>query len=392
MNLQGRVKSLVRNAARRWLPDRVYETVRVHHLPLLQARCEAVRHALSIGNCYPEELGIALTTRCNLRCFICDRDDFHGEDLDFSKLDTLRSAIRHAKTIDLTGWGEPFLYARCFDALKTIYELNPSPSLITLTTNGSVAKPAHAEALTGHLHGLTISLNAATAATYNRDMQHGDFARTTARVRDFVAAFPPDDRVKLRLHFVAHRENMQEIPEFVALAKNLDVSHVSYGHYLAKNRQHMASTLLDAREEYNRLLDAAVQLGGQLGVKVTARRFFHEKPRNAQGCLLPFRSCYVRIDGGLAPCCFSGSAVMGNAFEEGFEQVWFGDAYRKLRRSRNLPACRCCPEFLPLDAPAAHLTPTLKEENGLVQIERAHDGLKNAANHNHNETKSAVGT
>ncbi len=85
---------------------------------------------------------------------------------------------------------------------------------------------------------MVISLNAATRSTYNRDMVHGDFDRTVGAVRAFIAALPDDDRQKINMHFVAHRANFHEIPDFVRLAHELGSAVVSIGHYLINMVDH----------------------------------------------------------------------------------------------------------------------------------------------------------
>ena len=63
----------------------------------------------------PRKLTIALTDRCNLKCFICWRDEFEqtrdskGGHFDIAQLRHLENAIRHAEMISLTGFGESFL-------------------------------------------------------------------------------------------------------------------------------------------------------------------------------------------------------------------------------------------------------------------------------------------
>jgi len=86
--------------------------------------------------CYPSTLAIFLTTNCNLRCFICRREGFKGQNLEFENIFKLINPIRFAKTIDLTGWGEPFIYPKFVEILDFIYSINPM-KLIQITTNGT---------------------------------------------------------------------------------------------------------------------------------------------------------------------------------------------------------------------------------------------------------------
>jgi len=318
---------------------------------------------------YPGFLSISLTTRCNLRCFICRRENHVGENLPFGNLARLAPAIRHARTIDLTGWGECFVYPRFQDVLGYIYSLNPRENLIRITTNGTLLTRDTAALLGRGLRTLIISLNAATPETYNRDMKHGEFGSTLQHIREFMETLPVEDRGKVQLHFVAHTGNYLEIPDFVLLARDLGIGTVTIGQYLVDLREHVPYALLSVREEYNEMVHRARELAREAGIAFHAPRFFEESSvAPASECLDPVNACYVQVDGQVAPCCFCGSYQIGNVYKEGFEAVWFGREYRRLRRKRYLPACRVCTPHLPLDDPGAHFTAYFKERKEFGSI------------------------
>lgn len=363
-----------RRLARRILPERTFMAIaRLAVAPTRRWSRRfwfALPQSVARGHQFPEVLAISLTSRCNLRCFICRREGFHPEDLDFENLAKLGAAIHHAKTIDLTGWGEPFLYPRLQDVLDYIYSLN-SGEVIGLTTNGSRLTEAHARMLSGHLSYLNISLNAATKATYERDMKYGDFDATLSSIRSFVSALNASDRSKLNLHMVAHAQNYQEIPAFVALAYDLEISLVSVGPYLVGIDDHSRYSLLEVKDEYNRVVKEARELAGDLGVQFGAPEFFRETSPSTAGCLAPFTDCYILPSGEVHPCCYCGNSVtMGNVFREGFAGVWFGHRYRKLRHERHLPACRVCPPLLSFDCIQAHYTADFKLSDRFDEIVR----------------------
>ena len=314
---------------------------------------------------YPKTLVLYLTTRCNIRCFICRREDFKGEDIDLANLVKVENAVRHATTIDLTGWGECFLFKDVEKVLQFIFSHNSRINLIQITSNGTLLSARIAGLLAGHLHSLTISLNAATASTYNRDMVHADFDTTIGRIKEFMANLQEIDRRKIALHFVAHTENFRELPKFVELAYELGIGRITIGNYLVGNTEHEIYSLLTVKEEFNLVIDATLELGNKLKVEIcNARKFFTSSPPPPpQQCKDPFDTCFINPDGLVAgPCCFSGEEKMGNVYESSFESVWFGEKYEKLRRSRYLPACQECVPFSSFDDPASHLTGMLKAD------------------------------
>lgn len=376
---------------RRVLPDPQYDRVLAGYrnvrdrLPDREkARRFLLRRPVSLGNrypgfLYPKVLSLCLTTRCNLRCFICRREDVRGQDLDFGNLPRLKNAIRHAATIDLTGWGECLVYPKFEEALSYILSLNGRDGLIQITSNGTLLSRGIAARLAGHMRRVTISLNAAAGETYDREMKHGDFGKTMGNVREFASALGEGDRRKINFHFVAHTENFREIPDFVRLARGTGVSSVTIGQYLVGIAEHHRYSLLNAREEYNAVLHEADRLARELGVHLVARRFFGEEATAGFECNDPYDACFVEVDGRVGPCCFCGSYRIGNVFESGFESVWFGEGYRKLRERRHLPACRSCSPFVPFDDPGAHFTAYLKEKEEFREVlDRYGDGSRRA--------------
>ena len=364
----------VANLLRRALPPRAYAVVERDYVDVVRivlSLNRRIKGTLFLKYKYPSTLSIFLTTRCNLRCFICRREGMKGEDLTFENIYKLEKAIRYAHTIDLTGWGECLLYPRFEDVLRYIYSLNPRGNLIQITTNGTRLSQHISELLRGHMKLVLISLNAATAETYNRDMKHGNFTDTVSAIQSFMSGLEKKDKGKVQLHFVAHTNNIHEIPDFVRLARKLGITKVSFGNYLISIPEHYQYSLIHVKEQYNHMLDEAMNLGAKLGVWVSTRRFFVEKEGDYkhQNCEFPFTDCFVLPNGDVGPCCYSGNFYMGNAYATDFESVWFGELYRKLRRRRFLAACQRCTPFLTFDDYRAHFTEEFKRSDTFKHLE-----------------------
>jgi len=320
---------------------------------------------------YPSQLSIFLTTRCNLKCFVCNRDGYKGQDMKFENIYKLSDAIKYAKKVDLTGWGECFLYPRFEDVLNYIYSQNSREDLIFITTNGTRLSKHIAGLLSGRLNLFVISLNAATAETYNKQMKNGDFEKTLSAIRRFLLRLGEKERLKINLSFVAHTRNFQEIPDFVVLAHDLGISAVTIIHYMVGIAEHRQYSLLNVRNEYNVIVDRAKAIGNRLDVLVhTPRQFFSEKKRSVNECLSPFNECFIEVNGDVFPCCFCGTYRIGNVYKGTFEDVWFSEAYRKLRKKRYLQGCQNCMVFLPLDEFGVHFTSHFKETSAFKEMEQ----------------------
>ncbi|MEE9614562.1 MAG: radical SAM protein [Thermodesulfobacteriota bacterium] len=323
---------------------------------------------------YPKLVSIFLTTKCNLRCYICRPDGFKGSNLKMEDLKKLKDVIKHGEIVELTGWGEAFLYPKLEEALNYIYSINPRNDLIQINTNGTLLSRKMARLLSGHLRLLTISLNAAKPETYRRFMKY-DFEKTLSAIKGFLSELSENDRQKTKMHFVALKQTFREVPDFIILAHELGVPVVSIGNYFVAKKEHADDALLHVKEEYNAVIDRAMELGEKFGIRVEARRFFEEKRNNFynpdRDCMDPFNSVYISTEGDVAPCCFAGAYSPGNVYGTDFESVWFGEKYQKLRKSRYLPPCKTCTPYIPFDDYNAHFTSQLKDSEEFEEIKKA---------------------
>ena len=346
----------------------------------------------------PHKITVALTDRCNLKCFICTREEFEGQlgskgnNLSLENLYSMESSLRDAQIIQLTGFGETFLHPNLGEALDYIYSINPREDLIEFVSNGTLLSRAWGEKLDKRLNNLAISLNAALPETYKRDMypylfrytresapkayrgkqfaednnreRPCQFERTVGNIADFMSGLSEQSARRVALHYVVHRDNIDEMPEFVRLAKNLGISLINFTHYMVNRVENIEFSVYFQKERYNAAVDGAVALGKELGVTVNARQFFKEEIKQfdpERDCRWPHEQAIVFTPGQTTPCCHIGDVSMGNAFEQGFDAVWNGKPYRKLRRERWMNTCQNCTMFQTFDDWKAHFHPVVKE-------------------------------
>ncbi len=264
---------------------------------------------------HPHTLALFLTLKCNYCCFFCTRGDNElYATVDFEKLLPLAPAIRDATMVDITGWGEPFLYPRMKEVIEFINQHNRK-GCISVTTNGSLLKEEYARLLAENLHHVVFSLNAATERTYERDMVNGDWH------------IPGN---KMIFSFVAHRENIHEFPRFVRLAHSFGVTTVNLTPVIVTKPELIQQSLWYDKEYADELIEAAMVEGRRLGVQIGARRFHTgSTPPARVECRSPYDEAFVAVDGAMGACCYAG-------------QHKNGAAYQALRKERHFPECQSC--------------------------------------------------
>ena len=102
----------------------------------------------------------------------------------------------------------------------------------------------------------------------------------------------------------------------------------------------------DAEQE--EIIAECEALSAQLGVRLSASGA--RDPRSSlaaarpadyspwQNCTRPWTTAYVTANGNCLPCCISpfatnnyDSLIMGNLFQQSFDEIWNGEAYRRFR-------------------------------------------------------------
>lgn len=311
---------------------------------------------------YPAVLSIALSSHCNAACFFCRESDYKGQAVEFENIHKLETAIRHARSIDLTGWGEPFFYPRFEEVVEYVCRVNPGKQLITLTSNGSFLSARWGKLLSGRIASLVLSMNAGTSEVYAEQMRYKNqrftLENTIKNIREFQQQITLEDRSRIIFHMVANTDNYKDMSALVRLAGELGVPAVNIGNFICAQEEHLDKTLVHVKEDYNAELDRALIEAGNSNVRVNGRRFFSNETvvRGAETCIAPFEQCFVEMPGTVSPCCFLGRDRLGNVYEDGFDAVWFSDLFMHLRKARYLPACKVCTIFMPFDEPTAHMS------------------------------------
>lgn len=316
---------------------------------------------------YPKKLTIGVTDRCNLNCWICQRDYYEsiigckGRDLPMENLMKLEKPLRHAETVSLTGFGETFLIPHLEEMLEYIFSLNSGKYLIDVITNGTLLSTKRGRLLSGHLQSMVISLNASTDETYKKYVG-ANLQKTLAGIREFMNELDDEQRGRIMITYVVHRENMHELCECVDIAKELGVNRVIFNQYQVNKEENVASSIYFYQDEYNEALKGAQARGEQIGVAVGGSKFGQRTgqvlARNPQECDSPFYEITINIDGRVVPCCYAGHYI-GNVYEQDFDEVWFGEEYEKLRHNRGLRACGQCQTIVSFDNYRAHVAPDL---------------------------------
>jgi len=319
----------------------------------------------------PTFLQIEPVGQCNLRCQMCPilfrRDGPpHGPPafLPFADFISLLDQFPGLRELQLQGLGEPMMHPRFFDMVRHAKERGMQ---VSTNSNLTLLNARRAAMAVGSgLDWLHVSIDGATAATYERNRVRAHFDRVLANLAHLLAAKRQagSDHPHVRLVVVVMRQNLAELPDLVRLAHRwsmeaMFVQHLAHdfaesslpADYLPMRAFVQAQTLLEETpERIARYFDEARRVAEELGMPLrlprTRPRLHPPGTPGRRRCDWPWSGAYLSYQGDAMPCCMVATpdrSNFGNMVQHGVRAIWDGDAYREFRR--RLLRCELPPEI-----------------------------------------------
>jgi radical SAM protein with 4Fe4S-binding SPASM domain len=216
------------------------------------------------------------------------------------------------------------------------------------------------------LDELRVSLDASTPATYRRIRGVDAFDRVVRNLEGLarLKAELRASRPAVSLWFTALRDNIEEIPGLVPLARRVEAPEIHLqrlvynGLGLATGEQSLygrleerEAALITATEAAARAAGVVFSASGAAAPEISLIPSRAGQPWSA--CRRPWSLAYVTVSGNVLPCCIApwitghyDGNVLGNLYRETLETIWWGDRYRRFRRALQTAAppepCRGC--------------------------------------------------
>src|SRR5512143_1648542 len=175
--------------------------------------------------------------QCNLRCQMCPiqfRQDGppYGPPafMDFDVFTRLVDQFVGLETLHLQGLGEPTMHPRFFDMVR--YAVGKGIR-VTTNTNLTLMNARRAEeCVTSGLHTLHVSLDGATAATFERIRARAHFDRVLHNLELVLEARTrlASNLPHLHMVMVIMRQNLHELPDLVRLAARYQMEQIFVQH------------------------------------------------------------------------------------------------------------------------------------------------------------------
>lgn len=254
----------------------------------------------------PRWIAIEVTTKCNLLCKMCDRNNLDRGfgNLDFEvykKIVDEISKFETIQTVNLQGFGEPLIYPEYIEAVA--YSKRKEISNIALNTNGTLLdEKMIKELVKAGIDTISISLDAFTKETYDIVRPNSDFEMVVRNIKNLLRYKLQNNlkKPRVQLTFVDQKKNHHELKGFVEYwIEKVDgiYSQREYHHFKLVDR----STI---------------------------------KERKRIPCPHLWRSMVIYWNGQVTVCPMddNGDLVVGNIYGNSLREIWYGKKFEAIRR------------------------------------------------------------
>ncbi len=316
----------------------------------------------------PFHVEISTNNACNLSCVMCERPDLSY--IGAHKLEEIADQVfPTASVVTPSATSEPAMGD--FDKILDLCERHGL--YLDLITNGTLITDRHIQRLAGRIYKVDFSIDSHIPEVYEDIRRGARFPRMLAGLRRLVGLSRADG-FPITLVVVLMKQNLTTLDGTMAFARAEGISRVRVQkmlpfftdpqrfmvaeHFSAEEIQtHLERAKAAARRERVHLhldLDPAEEVLAPVEEPILTApgvvQAFYRGLREKRPDFCYQIASYVRIvpNGNVYPCCRGAGdhLKMGNVFEESFEAIWNGEAYRTLReefQTGNLrEGCRQC--------------------------------------------------
>lgn len=284
------------------------------------------------------------TTRCNLNCLWCHRQEPRfkkhlNKDLDFEKFKKFIPGLKGATRIHLGGLGEFLLYPKLFDLIKLCRQYVPE---VVLTTNLTLLTPEMTHKLTeAGLTYLEASIDGFASGLQQK--YRGSVIADIDKILPNLKYFSDYANIPIQINSVVSGLNLKSL--YPAVDKIKDIKNVVCLHTIKlfmtdfmKNNGIKRITAKQHRDLLAHFHKRAEQLGlnklvfspdideVDLDPVITMKDKYNI-------CFVAFEDPTIDCEGYLVPCGRISNVKLDNVFKLGFDKAWNGPKARQFRKN-----------------------------------------------------------
>lgn len=300
--------------------------------------------ALAVSNraIKPVHINIEITHRCNLSCFFCPgkfAKDM-GPDMTLARFKEALAKLPNLKVITFLGRGETLINPDVYAMVD--FARSKGIEAIDIVTNGTLFSEDNIKKLKG-VSNFTVSVDSPDTEEYKkmRGFSLSKIEENLGRLNKFA-----DWKPYLTIQMIVTSYNMGKMKDMLDWTKKMGASRCSFVLMMAFEEE-LDKSNPQFTAEFKEIIKDAVAYAKEIGIDIIAPSATPER----RNCFEPWRSVKLALNGDIYPCCYifesshdwdeyyKGACrsvnqqgyVMGNIFNNDFDKIWNGPAYKVLR-------------------------------------------------------------
>lgn len=284
---------------------------------------------------YPREIEVEITTRCPLKCIMCEHTywDEPKKDLSLGEYKYIIDQFQHLRWINTTGEGSSYLNKQFLDILA--YTKSKGIFVKMVESFTMLTEEQIKETIKLGVERIICSMEGATKETYEKIRVGASFDKVISNLllfdewkRKLRSPLP-----ELSFRYILMSTNFSEVFDFIKLINSLGVgSSIDVVGIL--DFDEIKSLSIKERSE---LIEELKRVANENNLKV---------PLGPTITRFPITTCtfwtqpYIMMGGYVMPCCgvmmsnrrdYLRKYALGNIFEKSFKEIWYSPTYKKLR-------------------------------------------------------------
>ncbi len=305
---------------------------------------------------FPWNIEIEITTRCHLRCIMCEHTFFpdteRNWDLPFEDFKKIINQFPRLFWCNPTGEGSAFFNKDYMRMLKYLAKKGVCIDLVD--SFDRLDRKTIRQLVELPVHRLWLSLDGINKETYEKIKVGANFDRVIENVK-YLVSYRNQKKSpvpELCVRFVIMRSNINQMPDFVDFVHNLDPNVYAIEFTRLMEFPGVMDLITDVPE---RIIEETKKRGKQHGIllHINANVPHHERSLPSITECVYWSDPYIMKDGYVISCCASLMSnkreqlrrlAFGNIHEKSLKEIWDSPAYKKFRRQVVSPSAPVPPQ------------------------------------------------
>lgn len=299
----------------------------------------------------PVRITIETTSKCNLRCRICQiKRPITGKDFPFREFKKISKEIFPIlKVLHPTTIGEPFLSPYFNEMIDLLSKYSVK---LDLTTNAMLLSLENIKKFLPILDDIKISIDGTNSEALEEIRIGADWRKLLKNIENLVKLRNSMDfslkHPTITFQMTIMKSNYSQLCKMIDLAAYLGIDRVKAYHLFAFSKELNKESVMNLKEEYNKIYKNAIKRANKHKIKaflaapfeLNNSKMFNKNIKKVP-CPLLWHKFWIDINGDVLACNHPIRNIVGNVFQNSLKDIWNTPKFQELRNQEN-SICHNC--------------------------------------------------